>query len=397
MHGTATVRSEAAARRATVRIGIVGSGFMLKAHTLAYRNLAPIYGEALPPVDLRRVFDLDGSAAREAVRRFGWGAAADDWREITRGEDIDLVDVVTPNDAHAEIAIDAARHGKHVLCEKPLANELSTAREMVRAVVDAGVIHQVGFVYRRWPAVRLAKRLVEAGCIGRVRMFRGHYFHDYAADPAVPLGWRGSMAKAGAGSIGDVGSHVIDLGHHLVGDIASVAAASRTFIPSRPRTPAAEAGADVAVDVDDATAVLVEFGDGASGVIEASWMATGHKTDLSFELTGEVGAIRFSWQRSNELAVYSDAGTPGTAGFRRIVIGPQHEGADAFWPVAGQSMGWGDAFLLAARDLVAAVAGEDRVGARPSFVDGLRAMEVVTAAQESAGDGRWATVPRLDC
>ncbi|MGH2944894.1 MAG: Gfo/Idh/MocA family protein [Solirubrobacteraceae bacterium] len=380
-----------AAQRQTVRVGIVGSGFMLKAHTLAYRALGPLYGATLPPVELRRVYDVEASAAREAVERFGWRDAAKERRAVTQAEDIDLVDVVTPNDVHAEIAIDAARHGKHVLCEKPLANDLPAAREMVRAVAEAGIVDQVGFVYRRWPAVRLAKRLVDAGCIGRIRTFRGHYFHDYAADPALPLGWRGSMARAGAGSIGDIGSHVIDLGRHLVGELSSVSARSRTFITRR-----RQGGDHVQVDVDDATDLLVEFSDGASGVVQASWMATGYKTDLSFELTGDRGAIRFSWQRLNELAVYSEAEIPGTAGFRTIVIGPQHEGAEAFWPVAGQGLGWGDAFLLAARDLLGAVAGDEPAADRPSFVDGLRAMEVVAAAQESAAESRWATVRRMD-
>jgi predicted dehydrogenase len=362
---------------------------MLKAHSQAYASLRGLYGDAVPQVQQRRVFDIDGAAAQRAVDRHGWSERASDWRAITRADDIDVVDIVTPNDAHAQVAIDAARHGKHVVCEKPLAHDLRAAQEMLEAVRDAGVLHQVGFVYRKWPAVRLAKRLVAEGAIGPPREFRGHYFHDYAADPGIPLGWRGCRARAGAGSVGDIGSHVIDIARYLVGEVTRVVAQSRTHVTRRPSD--GTRGRHVDIDVDDATSLLVQFESGASGVIEASWAATGYKTDLRFEVTGDDGALRFSWQRLNELDVYLSPERPDVAGFRSVVIGPQHAGADAFWPVPGQGMGWGDLFVLATHDLVQAIAG-GRPVVEPSFEDGIRAMAVVAAAQESAAGGRWVTV-----
>ena len=201
-----------------MRVGLVGAGFMAKTHSLAYRAAQLLYGQDLPHVEQVRIADIDRDTAQRAAAAFGWREGTDDWREITRAEDIDLVDIVTPNNTHAEIAIDAAKHGKHVLCEKPLASTLDDARQMNEAAATAGVLTQVGFVFRAWPAMAFAKQLIETGRIGRVHQLRAHYFHDYALDPAFSMGWRTDRAIAGAGSLGDLGSHVIDLPADLVGE-----------------------------------------------------------------------------------------------------------------------------------------------------------------------------------
>ena len=391
-----------------LRVGMVGSGFIARVHSLAYNSVSRYYWPALPDVLRVRIADVTADLARTGAARLGWEGATSDWREITRSPDVDLVDIVTPNDTHAEIAIDAARHGKDIFCEKPLAPDVASARKMYEAVSEAGIVHQVGFAYRRWPAVQLAKQVTVQGQLGRILHFHGLYFHDYGLDPYLPISWRFEARRAGAGSIGDLGSHVIDIARYLVGEIVRVLARSRTFITRRPLGTAESdssfrRGAGGAmpepsglglVDVDDATDMLVEFDNGATGVIQTSWMAGGHKNDLGFELFGDRGAVRFSWQHANELSFYSTEDPEEVAGCRNIVIGPIHPGAAPFWPVPGLGMGYSDVFLIAIRDLLEAVA--QRRPASPDFLDGLRACEVVDAAVRSAASGGWVDVARSE-
>jgi predicted dehydrogenase len=361
-----------------IRIGMVGAGFIARPHSEALARLAATYGPALPPVRRVAICDADGALAERAAARYGWERATADWREVTRADDVDAVLVLTPNDVHCAVAVDAAEHGKHVLCEKPLAAGVDAARTMRDAVTAAGVVHRVAFVYRHWPAMRLARELVADGSVGRVLRLRAHFFHDYALDPLLPASWRFDLGRAGAGAIGDLGSHVLDLACWLVGDVERVMARSRTVIGERP---GAEGGAYAPVDVDDATDLWLELAGGAAGSAEVSWLAAGYKTDLAFEVQGDEGAVRFSWTRANELQV---AGHDGT---RTVPLGPDHPGAEHFWPVAGVGLGWADAFVLAAHDFVAAIAGEHGDG--PDFDAGVRVAEIVAAAQASAATGAW--------
>lgn len=388
-----------------VRIGIVGSGYMNRAHTMAYNNAPSLY-PSLPAVRKVRLADVTQELADAGARRWGYGEGVVDWRRITQADDVDLVDVVTPNDVHAEIAIDAARHGKHVLCEKPLAHTADAAREMYEAVTAAGVVHRVGFVYRSWPAVMLAKRLIDEGRIGRVMRFQAHFLQDYALDASLPLVWRLQRERSGGGSIGDVGSHLIDLARYLVGDVERVFARCKTFIPQRPPVAGgpgeaafrsdATAPVDPAtlldVDVDDAADVLCEFAGGAIGVIQTNWVASGHKIDLAFEVCGDRGSLRFSWQHGNELQVYFADDADDVQGYRTVVSGPQHPGGAEFWPTVGQGFGYSDAFLIACGELLGSVAtGRSQ---SPDFLDGLRACEIVEAALRSDEEQRWVDVAR---
>jgi predicted dehydrogenase len=368
-----------------VRVGMVGSGFMAKTHSLAYRGATMLYGE-LPTVEQVRIADVVPELAQSAAELYGWAESTTDWERITAAADIDLVDIVTPNFVHAPVAIAAARNGKHVLCEKPLANELEAAREMYRAVRDAGVVSQVGFVFRMWPAMQLAKRLIDEGKIGKVLQIRAHYFHDYALDPEFPVSWRLRKETSGGGSVADLGSHLFDLCRYLIGEVDSVLARSRTIVPQRP----GEDGRPEDVDVDDASDVLLEFVDGSTGVIETNWMAAGYKTDLAFEVAGDAGTLRFSWEHNGELQYYSAADPEYAQGFRSIIVGPQHAGADGFWPVPGQGLGYGDAFVILVRSLLGSLGGG--ATATPSFLDGMRAAEIVAAAQASAASGSWTAV-----
>jgi levoglucosan dehydrogenase len=371
---------------APLRIGIVGGGFMAQAHTMGLRDLRAVYGEDAPSVELVRIADLDADLARAAASRHGWAEATDDWTEVTRANDIDAVSVVTPNAAHAAPAIDALSHGKHVLCEKPLAADLSSAEQMAAAARASSSVSQVNFVYRQWPATATARRLIEEGAIGRVLHYRGYHFHDYALDREMPATWRFSRREAGAGSLGDLGSHAVDAARYLVGsEVKTVAAQSRTVIGTRPLGPGGPPSVDV--DVDDSTDLLLEFEDGTPATVQVSWVATGRKTDWGFEVVGDEGSLRFGWQHANELRFYSHADPADRRGERVVIIGPDHPNAESFYGIAGPGLGYADAFTIALHNFVrAAGSGE---AASPDFDDGLRVAQVLAAAQLAADERRW--------
>lgn len=367
----------------SISVGIVGAGYIAKNHSLAYRGAPAVYADELPAVKQVRLADIDPAAARAGASAWGWADSTDDWRAVTRADDVDLVDIVTPNQAHREIALDAFAHGKHVICEKPLAASLVAAREMERAADASGKVNQVCFYYRLWPAVAYARQLIDEGRIGTIRHFRGHMLQDYAGAPDAPMSWRFRRASAGAGALGDLGSHVIDLAEYLAGRIARVTAHARTFISER----ATPNGGREPVDVDDLTGMLVAFESGASGSIEASWAASGHRCDLGFDVIGDRGALRFGWERANELEFYSGEDPDERAGFRNLLLGRGHPGVAPFIFAHGQGLGYGDAFTVGIGAALRAVAAGEQVA--PSFVDGVRVAEVVDAAVRSAHDERW--------
>ena len=374
-----------------VRVGLVGAGFMGKIHSIAYRNAGMLFGHEVPPMAPVAVTDADRTLAERAVRDWGWRRAVDTWQEITQATDVDVVDICTPNDAHVDVALDAFANGKHVLCEKPLALDADQAHRLCVAAKESRRIAQVGFVYRQWPAVAMARRLVDDGALGTVRTVRAQFLLDYNGNPDVPMSWRFDRARAGSGALGDVGSHCIDLAQYLAGPIASVAARMQTFIRQRKDAN----GKPVTVDVDDQTEILAEFAGGATGTILASWAAPGHKCDLGFEVIGARGSLAFTWQRSNELLYYDSSDAPDRQGFRTIYVGPAHPGADGIHTVAAQGLGYTDAFAIAARNTLRnLVAGH--VVSGPTFVDGLRVAEVTDAVIEAAASGARVEVTRRE-
>ena len=327
-----------------VRVGIVGSGQIAGAHSAAYRTVAGTYPEAPRAVALTAVADLDQERADALARAWGWTRAEADWRAITRADDVDLVDICVPNALHAEIAIDALAHGKHVVCEKPLASDWSSARAMVQAAAAADRVAQVCFYYRVWPAVSWAAELVSSGRLGRPRHFRGWMLQDYAANPAHDLAWRARIGESGAGALGDLGSHIIDLARSLCGDITQVCGTLNTLVDRGPS----------AAGIDDLAAMLVRFEDGTSGVLEASWALRGHHCDLGFDLVCEHGGVRFSWERFNEVQVLEGDTADPTNGYRVVHIGKGQPDVDRFVSVPGQGMGYRDTFTIGV------LAGPDR-------------------------------------
>jgi len=333
----------------------------------------------------------NADAVAAAADKWGWSEAATDWREVIARDDIDIVDIVTPGDSHAEIAIAALEAGKHVLCEKPLANTVDEARAMVAAAEKAatqGVRSMVGYSYRRVPAVALARRLVEQGRIGEIRHVRASYQQDWIVDPEFPLVWRLQRSAAGSGALGDIGAHIVDMAQYLTGDLLTgVSALTETFVRERPLPSRDGRGS---VDVDDAALFLGRFAGGAVASFEASRFATGRKNALRIELNGSRGSLAFDQERMNELEFYSEEEDPDTRGFRRILVTePTHPYVGAWWP-PGHGLGYEHSFTHQAVDLVRDIAeGRDPV---PSFADGLRVQLVLDAVERSAASGSWQEV-----
>ncbi|EFE65953.1 oxidoreductase [Streptomyces viridosporus ATCC 14672] len=375
-----------------LRVGMVGYAFMGAAHSQGWRTAGRVFDLPLSP-ELTVVCGRDADAVRAAADRHGWADAETDWRALVERDDVDLVDICTPGDSHAEIALAALAAGKHVLCEKPLANTVAEAEAMVRAADEArerGKVAMVGFNYRRVPATALARRMVAEGRLGALRHVRVTYLQDWLVDPAFPLTWRLRRDQAGSGSLGDLGAHIVDLAQYLAGErLAGVSALTETFVRERPLPTAPSSGLAAVsaagtgqVTVDDAALFTGRFASGALASFEATRYATGRKNALRIELNGERGSLAFDLERLNELS-YHDGTEPGAhAGFRRILVTePEHPYLDAWWP-PGHGLGYEHTFVHQARDLVHAVA-EGRTP-EPSFADGLQVQRVLAAVEESA-------------
>lgn len=369
---------------AEIGIGLVGYKFMGAAHSNAYRQVARFFD--VDPVPRMRVLcGRDEEAVSEAAGKLGWEGYETDYRRLVERDDVDLVDVSTPGNAHRDIAIAALEAGKHVLCEKPLANTLEEAREMLEAARNADTISMVNFNYRRVPAVQLARKLVREGRIGEIRHWRAVYLQDFILDPGFPLIWRFRKEDAGSGALGDLGAHVVDLAHLIVGPIASVVGTSETFIKERPLE---ESGRETGeVTVDDATAFLARFENGAIGTFEATRLAPGRKNHNRFEVNGSEGSLVFDLERMNELEVYF-ADDPGDAGgFRTVMVTePDHPYMQAWWP-PGHIIGYEHTFTHTVRDLLDGIStGENPA---PTFEDGYRCQAVLDAVERSFESGRW--------
>ncbi|WP_328478061.1 Gfo/Idh/MocA family oxidoreductase [Streptomyces sp. NBC_00377] len=375
-----------------LRVGMIGYAFMGAAHSQGWRTAGRVFDLPRRPV-LAVICGRDASAVRAAADRHGWAATETDWRALITRDDVDLVDICTPGDSHAEIAVAALAAGKHVLCEKPLANTVEEAETMARAAESAfarGQLAMVGFNYRRVPATALARRMVAEGRLGTLRHVRVTYLQDWLVDPEFPLTWRLRRELAGSGSLGDLGAHIVDLAQHLSGErLAGVSAITETFVRQRPLPAGPTSGLSAAsadgsgtVTVDDAALFTGRFASGALASFEATRFATGRKNALRLELNGERGSLAFDLERLNELW-FHDATEPGMhAGFRRILVTePDHPYLDAWWP-PGHGLGYEHTFVHQARDLVLAVAEGRRP--EPSFADGLQVQRVLAAVEESA-------------
>jgi predicted dehydrogenase len=386
--------------RPTIAVGMVGHAFMGAAHSQAWRTAPRFFDLPRQPL-MRVVCGRDPQRVAHAAERLGWEETETDWRVLVGRDDIDLVDICTPGDTHAEIAIAALAAGKHVLCEKPLANSVGDAEAMAdaaRAAGERGVHAMVGFSYRRVPAIGLARQLVAEGRIGEIRHVRAQYLQDWIADPEAPLSWRLDKEKAGSGSLGDIGAHIIDLAQHITGDtISEVSGQLETFVKERPLatehsglsgTASHERGP---VTVDDAALFLARFRAGALGIFEATRFATGRKNTIRVEVNGSLGSVAFDFEDMNVLE-FCDATEPAeTAGFRRIpVTEPGHPYVASWWP-AGHWLGYEHSFTHQVVDLVRGIA--DGAAPSPTFADGLQVQRVLAAVETSSETRSWQEIP----
>ncbi|SMH42656.1 Predicted dehydrogenase [Rathayibacter oskolensis] len=383
----------------TLRVAMIGHAFMGRAHAHAWRTAPRFFELPLRP-QLAVVVGRDEGRAAAAAENLGAEESSADWRAVIARDDIDLIDICTPGDQHAEIAIAALRAGKHVLCEKPLARSVPEAEEMTEAAAASEGFAMCGFSYRRTPALALAKRFVEEGRLGEIRHVRAQYLQDWLSSSEAPLTWRLDKDKAGSGALGDIGAHSIDTAQWLTGQgIDGVSAMLRTFVGDRPVLAeqaglggrAAEGAERGPVTVDDAAAFTATFAGGALGVFESTRMALGRRNANRIEINGERGSVAFDFERMNELEYYDGSDPEEAQGFRRIqVTEPSHPYAGNWWPT-GHGLGYEHVFTHQVVDLVTAIA--DGVQPTPSFADALQVQRVLDAVERSASDSsRYTTV-----
>jgi predicted dehydrogenase len=332
---------------------------------------------------------------REAADTLGWESYETDYNRLIARDDVELVDVVTPGNTHHEIVLAALEAGKHVLCEKPLANTLAEAGEMVTAARDAGAVNMVCFNYRRAPAVQLAKKLIDEGRLGTIRHWRATYLQDFIMDPGFPLIWRLKRELAGSGALGDIGAHIIDLSRFLVGDVSEVVGMTETFVKERPLEEAsaggglsASGGAETGeVTVDDAAAFLARFESGAIGTFEATRFAAGRRNKNAFEINGSRGSVAFDLERMNELEVFFVDDPADVQGFRAVnVTEPDHPYVEAWWP-PGHIIGYEHTFVHTMKDLMDGI--KSGKSPSPTFEDAYRVQAVLDAVERSAEGGGW--------
>jgi predicted dehydrogenase len=379
----------------TIGVGLVGYKFMGKSHSNAYRQVASFFPDVALKPELKALCGRDEAGVKAAAEQYGWEGYETDWRKLVQRPDIGLVDVSTPGDSHAVISIEAANNGKHVFCEKPLANTLAEARQMVDALERNKVVGMVNFNYRRVPAVQLAKQLIDSGRLGTIYHWRSVYLQDWIMDPNFPLVWRLDKNQAGAGTLGDLGAHSIDLARMLVGEITEVTGMTETFIKQRPVLAASDAGLGATggqemgeVTVDDAALFLARFENGAVGSFEVTRFAKGRANFNSFEINGSKGTIVFNLERLNELNVLLEDDQADVAGFRNVLVtnGGAHPYVGAWWP-AGHIIGWEHTFTHGVYDLLNGIARNESPA--PTFTDGLRCQAILDAIEKSAGSRQW--------
>ena len=373
----------------TFRIGLIGYRFMGKAHSNAWRQ-APRFFNLKANIELHTICGRNAAGVQAARAQLGWQNAAKDWKEVVESPLIDIVDIGTPNDSHAEIAIAAARNGKHILCEKPLALNVKQAEAMLAAAQKAKVVHMVCHNYRRIPAIALARKMIGEGALGRIFHFHARYAQDWLVDPEFPLNWRLQKESSGSGAHGDINAHIIDLGRYLVGEFKEVCGLLNTFVTERPIAEALAKGTRKLgkVTVDDAALVIGRMENGVLANLEATRFAAGRKNHIEIEINGSKGSLYFDFEDMNRLKFFNGDDPRDRQGFRDILV--TERGAQPYlanwWP-PGHIIGYEHTFIHTIADFVNACAEGKPV--QPTFEDGLKNQRVLAAVEESNRKGRW--------
>ena len=372
-----------------LNIGMIGTGFMAKAHSRAYANMERCISPAPAKLILRAIADIDKASAEKGARQYGFEKAVVGWESIVNDDSIDIVSILTPNYTHKEICLSALKRGKHIICEKPLANNAGEAKEIWVAAKKLACKNLVAYNYRRIPAVILAKNLIDDGTIGEIRNFRGNYLSDWARDERMPTqNWRFQTKYSGAGALGDTGSHVIDLARYLVGEVSEVSAMLRTWIEARPSY--ADANKMDKVDNDDDAILMLKFNNGAIGTIQTSRTSFGRKNYIYFQIDGSRGSLYYNYENIDELYLYDTKEREYLQGFKRILTGPVHAYGELLWPVAKLGIGFEELKIIEIYDFVRAIIDGNDV--KPDFYDGWRICEIVDSASRSAKSGAWEKV-----
>jgi predicted dehydrogenase len=371
-----------------LNVAIVGGGgFMGYAHSLGW-SLAPIAAEIGAKVNKKLVVEADDERAAATAQKYGWEEATSDWRDVISRDDIDIVDIVTPPAAHAEVALAALAAGKHVFVEKPISNDLHEALRMAEAAEIAGVVHQVGFNYRYTPAVRFIKRMIEDGTLGQPLQFRGHYLQDNAILGRTLSGWRANRSAGGSGVVGDIGSHLIDLAQFLAGDITTVNAVVRA---KNPESDTSWLSNQERIDgdlLDDAAIWMGQFTSGAIGSFATTVYASGRKNRLFFELECSKGTVEFDWNRREEVKLSLLTDPPEQQGLRTVIMNQNHD--DFWWPMGGMGIGYVDGTAIQLQHFVRAIVNGGT--ATPGMTEATQVQRVIDAVLRSGDVEQWVPV-----
>ncbi len=370
-----------------IGVGLIGTGFMGKCHAMAFGGVSAVFASPLKP-RLEVLCDIDADTAKSSAGDFGFARWATDWKDIIADPAIQIVAITSPNALHKEMAIAAARAGKHVYCEKPMALTLTDAGEMADAAAQAGIKTLVGYNYIKNPAVVHAKRLIEEGTIGDIGYFRGVYDEDYMADPTQPFSWRCRIADAGTGTLGDLACHLVSVAHFLAGPVASVCADIETIHKKRPDPE--NPGETGAVENEDIAHALLRFESGIAGNIASSRVAWGRKCGLAWEVTGSRGSIVFDQERMNELRLFIADGPDAERGFKTIMTGPLHPPYGRFCPAPGHGLGFNELKVIEVDHLLRGIAGEEALF--PDFTAALAIERVIHGIVASSTKKSWVSV-----
>lgn len=369
-----------------VGFGLIGTGFMGRAHAIALNAVGSVFDD-VPRPRCVAVADSDAARAANAATGMGFERGESDWRRLLEDPAIDVIDICTPNYLHAGMSRAAFAAGKHVYCEKPLAIDVAEATELARLAKASGKVHAIGLNYTTNPLLQVARDIIKGGEIGEPTSFSGRYFEDYMASPDVPFSWRCERRLAGSGALGDLGSHLINMLHFLLGNVRRLTAATETVIATR-RDPST--GQPRAVENEDIARALIELETGVPATLEISRIASGRKCGLEFEVFGSKGALAFDQERMNELRLYSGADARGRRGYRTILAGPEHGDYARFCPAPGHGLGINDLKIIEIHNLITAIEGGEAF--YPDFSEGLNVQRVMEAIERSGTERSWVTI-----